>query len=143
MMAGVHYCGARGGSIPTFGPDVTRAFCLREGIQLVVRSHQYVSEGVKFMHGGRCVSLFSARNYSEMHDNDAALLLLAADEAGALRVRAKRLARRQQAHGHQPAGGVGGAGGAALNPSQPPPPPPPPQQQQQPPQQQYASMYLT
>ena len=141
MMAGVHYCGARGASIPTFGPDVTRAFCLREGIRLVVRSHQYVSEGVKFMHGGRCVSLFSARNYSEMHDNDAALLLIAADEAGALRVRAKRLARRQAGHG-RPAGGV--TGGAPHQTPPPPPPPPPQPQPPQPPQHpQYASMYLT
>eukprot|EP00966_Prymnesium_polylepis_P084619 1959004-Prymnesium_polylepis.1 len=43
---------------------------------------------------GRLVTLFSARNYFESYENDAALLLVAADESGALRVRAKRLAHR-------------------------------------------------
>lgn len=50
----------RGGS---GGRDVTEAFCRREKVQLVVRSHQYVAEGVKWMHGGRLVTVFSARNY--------------------------------------------------------------------------------
>ena len=100
MQRGVHFRGERGPGIPTFGPDVTRAFCTREGIQLVVRSHQFVREGVKFMHGGRLATLFSARNYFEAHLNDSALLLVAADESGALRVRTKTLAHRmaQQTH---------------------------------------------
>ena len=45
-----------------FGPDVTEAFCAREGLQLIIRSHQFVAEGVKFMHSGRLVTVFSARN---------------------------------------------------------------------------------
>ena len=81
----------RGGDVTMFGPDVTAGFCAREGLQLIVRSHQFVSKGVKFMHGGRLATLFSARNYSGCEANDSALLLLAADETGALRVRAKRL----------------------------------------------------
>eukprot|EP00966_Prymnesium_polylepis_P069057 1604518-Prymnesium_polylepis.1 len=50
MARGVHFHGERGAGIPTFGPDVTAAFCVREGLQLVVRSHQFVRQGVKFMH---------------------------------------------------------------------------------------------
>ena len=93
MARGVHP-NPRGPGIPTFGPDVTAAFCAREGVRLVVRSHQYVRHGVKFMHSGRLATLFSARNYFETGHNDAALLLIAADEHGVLRVRAKRLLQR-------------------------------------------------
>jgi len=74
-----------------FGPDVTEAFCRREKVQLVVRSHQYVAEGVKWMHGGRLVTVFSARNYLRAAKNDGALLLVAIDGHGHYRVRAKRL----------------------------------------------------
>ena len=76
---------------------VWQAFCEREHVTLVVRSHQYVREGVKFMHGGHLATLFSARNYFELDTNDSALLLVAADEQGALRVRAKKLAHRVRA----------------------------------------------
>ena len=74
-----------------FGPDVTEAFCAREGVQLIIRSHQFVTEGVKFMHSGRLVTVFSARNYLKAAKNDGALLLLAVDGHGHIRVRAKRL----------------------------------------------------
>ena len=80
--------------MPVFGPDVTAAFCAANRISLVVRSHQFVREGVKFMHGGHLATLFSARNYFDQQENDSALLLVAADEQGKLRVRAKRLAHR-------------------------------------------------
>ena len=95
MMRGVHPNPARGAAMKTFGPDVTARWCQENHVQLVVRSHQYVREGVKFMHSGRLATVFSARNYNnDSCPNDSALLLLAADEAGALRVRAKRLAHR-------------------------------------------------
>ena len=51
MRRGVHDSG-RGENIPEFGADVTAAF-----------SHQYVRQGYKVMHGGRLITLFSARNY--------------------------------------------------------------------------------
>ena len=96
MARGVH-ANPRGPGIVTFGPDVTARFCEREGIQLVVRSHQFVREGVKFMHGGRLATLFSARNYFDGEHNDSALLLVAPDEQGSLRVRTKRLQQRLDA----------------------------------------------
>ena len=96
MSRGVHPStrGGNMGQMVTFGPDVTESFCKREGVQLVVRSHQYVREGIKFMHGGRLATLFSARNYLPPTENDGALLLIAPDEQGNLRVRAKRLQQR-------------------------------------------------
>ena len=95
MERGVHPNPARGHYlIPKFGHDVTAAFCAREGVELVVRSHQFVREGVKFMHNGRLVCVFSARNYFDREQNDSALLLVAPDEADALRVHTKRLAHR-------------------------------------------------
>jgi len=97
MAFGVHHAKERDPNdnytqvMKRFGPDVTETFCAREGVQLIIRSHQYVEEGVKFMHGGRLVTVFSARNYLRAAKNDGALLLLATDGHGHVRVRAKRL----------------------------------------------------
>lgn len=104
MAQGVHHSNIAGGAFNMghvtdrnvgFGADVTRGFCAREGLRLVIRSHQYVPEGAKFMHGGHLVTVFSARNYCDpsIH-NDSALILLAPDEQGVLRARTKRLAHR-------------------------------------------------
>jgi len=92
MWKGVHENPDRGDAkIHLFGPDVTVAFCKRERVNLVIRSHQYVPQGYKVMHGGHMITLFSARNYVGEEDNDGALLLLAPDLNGHLRVHAKRL----------------------------------------------------
>jgi len=71
MRRGVHDSG-RGENIPEFGADVTAAFCEANALSLVIRSHQYVRQGYKVMHGGRLVTLFSARNYfsSDGQTND-------------------------------------------------------------------------
>jgi diadenosine tetraphosphatase ApaH/serine/threonine PP2A family protein phosphatase len=90
MRRGVHMS-PRGGISVEFGPDVTDRFCEGNGIDLVVRSHQYVRRGYKYMHAGRLVTLFSARNYFGREENDAALLLVARDGYGQIRVRPKRL----------------------------------------------------
>merc|ERR1719181_1277872 len=99
MDKGVHANIGRGGQdtdIHKFGPDITNAFCERENISLVVRSHQYVRQGYKVMHGGHLITLFSARNYMDGDENDGALSLLAADINGHLRVHPKRVARFSQ-----------------------------------------------
>lgn len=73
----------------------TAAFCAREGLSLVVRSHQCVSGGFRVAHGGRMVTVFSARDYHNgAHTNDGALLLLAEDDEGHMRLRTKVLASR-------------------------------------------------
>ena len=93
MRRGVHGSD-RGENIPEFGADVTAAFCEANGLSLVIRSHQYVRMGYKVMHGGRLITLFSARNYfsSDGQTNDGAMLLLTPDPNGHLRVHPKRLA---------------------------------------------------
>ena len=83
-----------GGAVPGFGADVTHEFCEQNGLRMVIRSHQYVPEGARFMHGGHLITLFSARNYMSRVPNDSALILLAPDEQGVLRARTKRLAHR-------------------------------------------------
>ena len=95
MKMGVH-AGERGSSmIPEFGPDVSERFCRDNALGLIVRSHQYIKEGFKVMHGGWVVCVFSARNYFLDrvigHSNDAAILLVAQDRNGDLRVHPKRL----------------------------------------------------
>jgi hypothetical protein len=102
-----------------FGSARTRAFCAREGVSLVVRGRSRVRSGFHVAHWGRLVSVFSARdcgrpptaadvargddgaaraaNATTARSGcsigcDAALLLLADDDEGCLRVRAKVLA---------------------------------------------------
>ncbi|KAH8097611.1 phosphoprotein phosphatase [Aureococcus anophagefferens] len=94
MRRGVHNSprgAVRGGKIVTFGPDVTEKFCDDNAVDVVVRSHQYVRHGYKYMHGGRLVTLFSARNYFGKERNDSAILLVARDGYGQIRIRPKRL----------------------------------------------------
>jgi hypothetical protein len=90
MARGVH-SNPRGPGVVKFGPDVTAEFCARENVALIVRSHQFVPHGYKVMHGGRLVTVFSARNYGGQLINDSAVLLIAEDDDGNLRVRPKRL----------------------------------------------------
>ena len=51
----------------TFGPDVTRAFLQRNGLKMVVRSHECVFDGFDTPYSGedeyRLVTVFSASNY--------------------------------------------------------------------------------
>jgi hypothetical protein len=74
--------------------DITQKWCAREGISLVVRSHEYNPSGFLVMHGGRLITVFSARNYMDTALNDSALLLLTYDDTQALRVRIKTLSKR-------------------------------------------------
>ncbi len=90
MSWGVHD-NPRGQDIATFGADVTKAFCVREKIHVIVRSHQYVSEGYKCMHSGHLITVFSARDYEARRQNSGALLLACPDDSGAVRLRFKTL----------------------------------------------------
>ena len=46
-----------------FGPDYTAAFLERNGLKLLVRSHEVKDEGYVEEHGGKCITVFSAPNY--------------------------------------------------------------------------------
>lgn len=61
-----------------FGRDVTEKFCKREGLGMVVRSHQFKKSGRCFelMHDGWLMRVFSARNYCGKHMNDGGFLLV-------------------------------------------------------------------
>ena len=94
---GVHES-ERGLDVKVFGPDVSRAFCHMNGLKCVVRSHEYVPQGVMIQHGGYLATVFSARDY-DYHDakdagaqNDGAIISVTHD-AGAdrdvLRLKAK------------------------------------------------------
>jgi len=71
---GVH-SSPRGKLAVKFGWNVTQAFCARNGLDLVIRSHQAKRCGLGFdvMHNESLIRVFSARDY-EGHNNDCAVL---------------------------------------------------------------------
>jgi len=71
-----HRGSAHSGSV-LFGWDVTKIFCARNGLDMIVRSHQTKDEGLGFdvMHGGQLMRVFTARDY-EGAGNDGAVLLI-------------------------------------------------------------------
>lgn len=74
----------RGKVATQFGWDVTKVFCARNGLSLVVRSHQSKrgSPGFDLMHDNLLIRVFSARDY-EGHGNDAAILHVRKFDEGA------------------------------------------------------------
>lgn len=72
---GVHASPRVGVNSVNFGWNVTKTFCARNGLSLVIRSHQSKQDslGLDVMHDRMLMRVFSARDY-EGHDNDAAIL---------------------------------------------------------------------
>ncbi|EOD31402.1 hypothetical protein EMIHUDRAFT_232006 [Emiliania huxleyi CCMP1516] len=58
----------------SFGPDVTANFLERNGLKLVVRSHEVKDAGYEVEAGGKLVTVFSAPNYCDQMGNKGALL---------------------------------------------------------------------
>ena len=94
-----------------FGWDITKTFCARNGLAMVVRSHQSKKYGLGFdlMHDEKLIRVFSARDY-EGHCNDGAVLLvrpIADDEEqsyerpSCMSVRAQVLGSYAKALGHR------------------------------------------
>lgn len=52
-----------------FGPDVTKAFCDRNHLKGVIRSHEVRDRGVEWEHGGKLCTVFSAPNYCDVQGN--------------------------------------------------------------------------
>jgi len=77
---GVHLS-PRGSAAQRFGWNVTKLFCARNGLSLIVRSHQSKrdSPGFDIMHENQLIRVFSARDY-EGHGNDGAVLLIHPDD---------------------------------------------------------------
>ena len=63
-------------------------------VQVIIRSHEFVPEGFKIMHGGHLMTVFSARNYFSEETNDAALVLLAYDEDNNLQCKPHKLSHK-------------------------------------------------
>ncbi|KAG8457641.1 hypothetical protein KFE25_002305 [Diacronema lutheri] len=63
----------------SFGPDVTQSFLERNGLKLVVRSHEVKDAGYEVEAGGRLVTVFSAPNYCDQMGNMGALLRFDSD----------------------------------------------------------------
>lgn len=75
--------------ITSFGPDVTDAFCSRNNLCAVIRSHQAFPRGFGYdvLHNGRCLRVFSARDYGNS-GNDGAILSITQGK-GTLIIRAQ------------------------------------------------------
>ena len=58
----------------SFGPDITKAFCETNGLDLIVRSHEVKQEGYLIEHDGKCITVFSAPNYCDQMGNKGAFI---------------------------------------------------------------------
>merc|ERR1711964_658995 len=83
--------GKGGENIQTFGPDIVKSFCERNGVDVVVRAHECVSDGFLYFAGGHLVTVFSARNYAGINDNDGAFLLVSRVKNNSLQITPKCL----------------------------------------------------
>jgi len=57
-----------------FGPDVTKKFCEKNGLQAIIRSHEVRMEGYEEEHDGKCITVFSAPKYCDSTENKGAYI---------------------------------------------------------------------
>eukprot|EP00002_Diphylleia_rotans_P021058 TRINITY_DN4094_c0_g1_i1.p1 TRINITY_DN4094_c0_g1~~TRINITY_DN4094_c0_g1_i1.p1 ORF type:complete len:730 (+),score=129.29 TRINITY_DN4094_c0_g1_i1:95-2284(+) len=70
---------SRGDSCYQFSGEKVREFCSINGVYVIVRSHQCVAPGYELFAGGHMATVFSARNYTGVKGNHAAMILVAPD----------------------------------------------------------------
>jgi serine/threonine-protein phosphatase 5 len=70
----------RGPGCFQFGPDVTKQFLDKNQLRLLIRSHEVVDAGCEWSQGGKCLTVFSAANYTGGMINSGGYLVI--DEAG-------------------------------------------------------------
>lgn len=70
-----------------FGPDVTRNFVKKNGLDLIIRSHEMVEDGYQYWHKSRLVTLFSASNYCGKNENRGAVAIFDHNESKSENVR--------------------------------------------------------
>lgn len=62
-----------------FGFRVTHAFLKANDLRLLVRSHEVANEGFRHNHFSRCITIFSASNYTKTMQNKGAIINFPAD----------------------------------------------------------------
>lgn len=62
-----------------FGPDVTKKFCERNGLDAIIRSHEVRMEGYEVEHDGKCITVFSAPKYCDSTENKGAFINIGPD----------------------------------------------------------------
>ncbi|EPT28004.1 kelch repeat domain containing/Serine/threonine protein phosphatase protein [Toxoplasma gondii ME49] len=67
------------GRIYKFGPDRVHRFLAENDLQLIIRAHECVMDGFERFAGGKLITLFSATNYCNHHQNAGALLFIRRD----------------------------------------------------------------
>lgn len=58
-----------------FGENITDKFLKKNGLRMVIRSHELVDPGYEVLHGGKVVTIFSASNYSGKNNNKGAYMV--------------------------------------------------------------------
>ncbi|KAI9898238.1 hypothetical protein N3K66_006598 [Trichothecium roseum] len=62
-----------------FGPDITKRFCEKNGLEAVIRSHEVRMDGYEVQHDGKCVTVFSAPRYCDSTENRGAYINIGPD----------------------------------------------------------------
>ncbi|KAF4554096.1 Serine/threonine-protein phosphatase T-like protein [Elsinoe fawcettii] len=62
-----------------FGPDVTKRFCEKNGLEAIIRSHEVRMEGWEAEHDSKCYTVFSAPNYCDSTGNKGAYINIESD----------------------------------------------------------------
>jgi serine/threonine-protein phosphatase 5 len=62
-----------------FGPDITKNFLNKNGLKLVIRSHEVKDQGYEIQHGNNLITVFSAPNYCDQMGNKGAFIRLKSD----------------------------------------------------------------
>lgn len=60
----------------TFGQDVSEGFNHKNGLNLIARAHQLVTNGFNWSHNKNVVTIFSAPNYCYLCGNEAGIMEL-------------------------------------------------------------------
>jgi len=63
----------------TFGKDIVKSFCEKNGFELICRAHQVVEDGYEFFADRALVTIFSAPNYCGEFDNDGGVVCVEED----------------------------------------------------------------
>eukprot|EP00931_Biecheleriopsis_adriatica_P055384 TRINITY_DN32731_c0_g1_i1.p1 TRINITY_DN32731_c0_g1~~TRINITY_DN32731_c0_g1_i1.p1 ORF type:complete len:679 (+),score=132.65 TRINITY_DN32731_c0_g1_i1:162-2198(+) len=79
QVLGVHVS-PRGKNTCRYGPDRVQEFNRRNGLKLIIRAHECVQHGYEYFAAGQLLTVFSATNYCNQHDNDGAMVVLVKDD---------------------------------------------------------------